>query len=215
MSAEHSQPSNVNGGDPREQALLAKIKLLEDDRIKFIEIVRGKIHKLEKELEAKTADNEKLNARNVDLESNLKDLGLLSPKGKKATKAEDDDLLTRARELLFEKTKICKKQEQQLEALNHQVDATKDVLEITKDMLNLRNIESDHQQSRIDSMILKLKLERDRRVLLEKKLEARKQVEDALRKEYDIQSGIFKDLRCSYEGKIVLLTKQLAAAKEP
>lgn len=142
--------------------------------------------------QAKTAENEKLNARNVDLESNLKDLGLLASKGKKATKAEDDDLLTRARELLFEKTKICKKQEQQLEALNNQVDATKDVLEITKDMLNLRNIESDHQQSRIDSMILKLKLERDRRYLLEKKLAATKQVEDALRKEYDIQSGIFK-----------------------
>lgn len=51
MSAENSQLPNVNGGDPHEQALLAKIKLLEDDRVKFIEIVRGKIHKLEKDLE--------------------------------------------------------------------------------------------------------------------------------------------------------------------
>lgn len=133
-----------------------------------------------------------MNARNIDLENNFKEISSLTSKGKKATKADDDDLLTKARELLFEKTKICKKQEMQLEALNNQVDATKDVLEITKDMLNLRNIESDHQQSRIDSMILKLKLERDRRILLEKKLEATKQVEDALRKEYDIQSGIFK-----------------------
>lgn len=49
MSAESPQP--LNNADPREQALLAKIKLLEDDRIKFIEIVRGKIQKLEKELE--------------------------------------------------------------------------------------------------------------------------------------------------------------------
>lgn len=34
-----------------EQELLKKIQLLEEDRVKFIEIVRGKIQKLEKELE--------------------------------------------------------------------------------------------------------------------------------------------------------------------
>lgn len=79
-----------------------------------------------------------------------------------------------------------------MEALNTQVDATKEVLDITKDMLNLRNIESDHQQSRLDAMILKLSTERDRRLLMEKRLEASKQMEVALRKEYEVQSGIFK-----------------------
>lgn len=34
-----------------ELALLAKVKALEDDRAKFVEIVRNKIQKLEKELE--------------------------------------------------------------------------------------------------------------------------------------------------------------------
>lgn len=34
-----------------ELALLAKVKALEDDRVKFLDIVRNKIQKLEKELE--------------------------------------------------------------------------------------------------------------------------------------------------------------------
>lgn len=143
-------------------------------------------------MKEKTAENERLTSRNSELENSLKELGAITAKGKKPTKAENDDLLTRARELLFEKTKICKQQELQLEALNNQVDATKEVLEITKDMLNLRNIESDHQQARLDSMALKCKAERDRFNLTEKKLVNAKQMEDQLRKEYQLQNGIFK-----------------------
>lgn len=227
-----------------EIALLAKVKALEDDRIKFLDIVRNKIQKLEKELEvscemcdsrnawyapitntsdvchsliqAKTAEANRLIERNNELESNFKDISSLSgsTKGKKLTKSEEDDLLTRAKELLFEKTKICKKQELQLEALNEQVLATKDVLDITKDMLNLRNIESDHLQSRFESMELRVKNEKDRYLLTEKKLTISKQKEAELTREYENQRNIFKELRTTYEKKIELLTKQLDAQKQ-
>lgn len=40
---------------PKELELMAKVKALEEDRIKFIEIVRGKVKKLENELEVSTA----------------------------------------------------------------------------------------------------------------------------------------------------------------
>lgn len=36
---------------PKELELMAKLKSLEEDRIKFVEIVRGKVKKLENELE--------------------------------------------------------------------------------------------------------------------------------------------------------------------
>lgn len=36
---------------PRESELLARVKSLEDDRLKFLDIVRIKLTKLEKELE--------------------------------------------------------------------------------------------------------------------------------------------------------------------
>lgn len=112
--------------------------------------------------------------------------------GKGKNKTDDDDTLTRAKELLFEKTKICKKLELQLEALNNQIAANKDVLDITKDMLNLKNIENDHLQSRLDSMKLRVKHENDRYVLTEKRLKLAKQKEDSLSKEYETQRNIFK-----------------------
>lgn len=94
--------------------------------------------------------------------------------------------------MLFEKTKICKQQEQQLAAYKAQVEATKEVLQVTKDMLCLRNIEHDHTEARLDTMDLKLKNERARQVLSDKKLEVSKKMYADLRAEYDIQSNIFK-----------------------
>lgn len=154
--------------------------------------------------------------RNKELEKNFKDLSSLNVgKGKNAGKSDDDDMLTRAKELLFEKTKLCKNQEMQLEALKNQMIATKEVLEINKDMLNLRNIENDHLQSQLDSMKLRVKAEKDRYQLTEKKLQVSKKKETDLGREYETQRGIFKDLRSAYEAKINLLNKQLDVAKQP
>lgn len=50
MSTQIPEPI-ANGVSQRELELIAKVKALEDDRVKFLEIVRGKIQKLEKELE--------------------------------------------------------------------------------------------------------------------------------------------------------------------
>lgn len=138
-------------------------------------------------------ENENLNKRNANLENNLKELASISGvKGKKASKSEEDDMLVKAKELLFEKTKICKNQELQLEALNNQITATKEVLEITKDMLNLRNIESDHLHSRFESLELRAKNEKDRYLLTQKKLETSQQLEGDLQREFKIQQDIFK-----------------------
>lgn len=137
----------------------------------------------------KTEENDILTKRNLELEKSLKDLAFLSS-GK--DKSEDDDMLTRAKELLFEKTKICKNQELQLEALNNQTSATREMLDITKDMLNLRNIESDHNLSRIESMENRLKCEKERNKLIEKKLALVQMKEQSVRKEYEVQKSIFK-----------------------
>lgn len=44
-------PAQTEAYSPKELELIAKLKALEEDRIKFIEIVRGKVKKLEIELE--------------------------------------------------------------------------------------------------------------------------------------------------------------------
>lgn len=142
--------------------------------------------------QAKNEENARLNQRIQELEGIMKDLSSFSGKGKKQSSDDDDDTLLRAKELLFEKVKICKKQEQQLEALNNQIAANKDVLDITKDMLNLKNIENDHMQSRLESMKLRIKSENDRFVLTEKKLNISKLKEAQMTKEYETQRNIFK-----------------------
>lgn len=134
-------------------------------------------------------------------------------KSSKNASTASDDILTQAKALLFEKTKICKQQEQQLAALRTQVEATKEVLTVTKEMLCLRNIENDHTQARLETLDLKLKTERARQLLTEKKLASQEKMYADLRKEYELQSEIFKQLRSTYEVKISVLAKQLEAAK--
>lgn len=125
------------------------------------------------------------------MEGVIKDLSAFSGKGKNKLD-DDDDTLVRAKELLFEKVKIGKKQEMQMQALNNQIVANKDVLDITKDMLNLKNIENDHLQSRLESMKLRVKNEHERFLLTEKKLNIAKQKEISLTSEYETQRNIFK-----------------------
>lgn len=43
-------PAQSETYSPKELELLAKVKSLEEDRLKFVEIVRGKVKKLENEL---------------------------------------------------------------------------------------------------------------------------------------------------------------------
>lgn len=111
-------------------------------------------------------------------------------KGKK--NKQEDDVLAKAKLLLFEKTKVGKQQEQQLKAMKNQMDATKDVLDITKEMLNLRNAENLHFQTRMDTMELRLKNERDRLEITVKKLDLSQKMYNDIKSEYDIQSEIFK-----------------------
>lgn len=127
-------------------------------------------------------------------------------KSKNGNKALDDDVLLRAKELLFEKTKICKKLELQMEALNNQVVATKDALDITKSMLNLKNVENDHLESRLEAMQSRVKCERDRANLIEKKLNVSQQKGDALTKEYDLQRNIFKVCLVRFRAPAIAVT---------
>lgn len=48
--------------------------------------------------------------------------------------------------MIFDKTKMIKNQELQIEALTSQVASLKDVVSITKDLLSIRNLEVTHLQ---------------------------------------------------------------------
>lgn len=129
-------------------------------------------------------------------------------------KEEQEDLLIKAKSLLFEKTKVCKQQENRIEALKAQVESLKTVVEVTKEMVNLKTAEMTHHESRWESLNLRVKAERDKGIIFEKKFIIAQGVYDKLRAEYDTQRKIFQDLKENYDLKIEVLNKALEAAKK-
>lgn len=107
-------------------------------------------------------------------------------------------MLTRAKGLIFEKTKICKNQELQIEALQQQVSSLKEVVAITKDLLDIRNVEVKHLQDRIECMESKVASEKERQELVHSKLERMVQMNADLKREYEAQLCLFNALRQKY-----------------
>lgn len=140
-------------------------------------------------------ENEQLKRRVVQLEQSLKQSVMLGGTDAPKSRQEQEELLLRAKTLLFEKTKVNKQQEQQIAVLKTQVESVKDVLQVTKDMLQLKTTECDHTQARLEKSQQWIKAEQDKCALTEKKLVISKSVYDKLRAEYDTQSRIFK-VRC-------------------
>lgn len=139
------------------------------------------------------SDNDKLRKRIQHLEQLLNQSVMLggsemSPKSKQ----EQEELLLRAKSLLFEKTKVNKQQEQQIEMLKTQAIALKDVAKVSKDMLSLKITECEHAEARLEQHAARIKAEQNKCALLEKKLQISKTVYDKLKSEYEIQSQIFK-----------------------
>lgn len=129
-------------------------------------------------------------------------------------KEEQEDLLIKAKSLLFEKTKVCKQQETRIDALKAQVESLKTVVQVTKDMVALKTAEMAHAETRWESLNLRAKAEKDRCTIFEKKFIIAQGVYDKLRAEYDTQRTIFQNLKESYELKIGVLNKALEAAKK-
>ncbi|XP_053945473.1 trichohyalin [Anastrepha ludens] len=194
--------------------LLDIVFTLESEKQALVEESRKRISAIRKELEQSLNENEQLKRKNTQLEQSLKQSVMLGGVDAPKSRQEQEELLLKAKTLLFEKTKVCKQQEQQIEVLKTQVDAMKDVVQVTKDMLNLKNAECDHMQVRLEKSQQWIKAEKDKCTITEKKLDISKGVYDKLRAEYDIQSKIFKDLKEVYEQKIQVLSAALEEAKK-
>lgn len=110
--------------------------------------------------------------------------------------------------LLKEKNDKCFKQEKQIEALTIQVKSLKDVVLITKDLLNIRNIEVNHLKEDIESMQSVINSERDRHNQIIEKMERAIQINQQLKEEYQNQLKLFTELKMNYEKKLEVLAKE-------
>jgi uncharacterized coiled-coil protein SlyX len=100
-------------------------------------------------------------------------------------------VLKQAQDLLFERQKTIKSLELKGEAQNIQIESLKDVVALTKDMLMIREVEVRDLTERMESMDAKFKAEKDRKTLMEKKMELSDQLNADLKKEYKAQKEIF------------------------
>ncbi|XP_023171475.1 uncharacterized protein LOC111599884 [Drosophila hydei] len=194
--------------------LLDMVFTLESEKQALIEESRKRIGALRKDFEDARCENERLQKRVANLEQSLKQSVMLGGTDAPKSRQEQEELLLKAKTLLFEKTKVNKQQEQQIAVLKEQVESVKDVLQVTKDMLQLKTTECEHTQARLEKSQLWIKAEQDKCAITEKKLLISKSVYDKLRAEYDTQSKIFKDLKAAYEQKLQVLTVALAEAKK-
>lgn len=116
--------------------------------------------------------------------------------------------LTKASEQLKDKTDMCDNQEKKNIALTNQIESLKEVVNITKDLLNIRDMEVHHLQSDVESMEGKIQEERQRHNSMITKMEEAVKLNSDLKEEYQNQLRIFQELKTRYEEKVTLLTKE-------
>lgn len=116
--------------------------------------------------------------------------------------------LTKAGELLKDKTDLCDNQEKKNNALTSQIESLKEVVAITKDLLNIRNMEVQHLQNDVELMEGKISDERQRHNLMITQMDEAVKLNSDLKAEYENQLGIFQELKIKYEEKVKLLTKE-------
>lgn len=89
----------------------------------------------------------------------------------------------------------------------------KDVVALTKDMLMIRDVEVRDLTERMESMDVKFKAEKDRKNLMEKKMELTDKLSSDLKAEYSAQKQIFNILKDQYKDKVVKLESELRDLK--
>ncbi|XP_014478899.1 PREDICTED: neurofilament heavy polypeptide-like isoform X2 [Dinoponera quadriceps] len=110
-----------------------------------------------------------------------------------------------------ERNQIVASQENQINALNNQVTSLKEVVSITRDLLQIRNMEVKQLQTEVDSMERKIAEERDRHNAMISKMDAAMRLNADLKKEYETQLSLFQSLREKYGEKITLLSEEKRA----
>lgn len=110
-----------------------------------------------------------------------------------------------------ERNRVAMNQESQINALNNQVASLKEVVSITRDLLQIRNMEVKQLQAEVDNMEKKITEERDRHNVMISKMDAAMRLNADLKKEYETQLSLFQSLREKYGEKITLLSAEKRA----
>ncbi|KOC62743.1 hypothetical protein WH47_03727 [Habropoda laboriosa] len=112
---------------------------------------------------------------------------------------------------LEDRIRIASNQEKQISALNNQVASLKEVESLTRSLLQIRNMEVKHLQVEVDDMEVRITEERERYNTMINKMDSAVKLNADLKKEYETQLCLFRDLREKYEEKVSLLSEEKRA----
>lgn len=178
------------------------------------------ISKWKEEVQKATKERDALQKK---LESTEKKLALLQGSYDALMKGEGDEVMLRrmvdqlkAKLIqtslqLDDRIRVGLNQEKQISALNSQVASLKEVESLTRSLLQIRNMEVKHLQAEVDDMEVRITEERERYNTMINKMDAAVKLNADLKKEYETQLCLFRDLREKYEEKVTLLSEEKRA----
>ncbi|XP_066582218.1 tropomyosin-like [Prorops nasuta] len=178
------------------------------------------IEKLEKELKKRTEERDEYKKKLCEADKKLASLQTPAMESVKNVEKNSgflktmDQLKTKlagAYSQLEDRNRVVANQENQINALNNQVVSLKEVVDITRDLLQIRNMEVKHLQQEVNLMEKKIIEERERHNSIVNKMDAASRLNADLKKEYEIQLHLFNDLRGKYEEKVTLLSEEKKA----
>ncbi|XP_043666529.1 uncharacterized protein MG328-like [Vespula pensylvanica] len=179
------------------------------------------ICKLEEEVKERTIERDMYQKKLAEVEQKLTDLeASIAMTIKSAdnnenvphvTLTELKNKLTETIMQLEDRGIIVANQEKQINALNVQVSTLKEVVAITRDLLQIRNTEVKHLQAEVDNMEARIAEEREKHNTMMSRMDDAVRLNSDLKKEYETQLNLFKDLRIKYDEKINLLSEEKRA----
>ncbi|CAH0394097.1 unnamed protein product [Bemisia tabaci] len=111
-------------------------------------------------------------------------------------------------DMLKEKHILCINLDKQNKALTTQTESLKEITNITKDLLNIRNMEVGHLKEDMEKLQGKITQERERQKLMLNKMDTASTLNDKLKTEYHTQMNLFQTLKDKYEQRVNALIRE-------
>ncbi|XP_015180733.1 PREDICTED: tropomyosin-like [Polistes dominula] len=216
-----SDASNISKNDLLLKSMSDTVTV-KDESYKVSENGNALISKLEEEVKERIKERDMYQKKLIEVEQKLTDLETSVANTIKnvdnneenvshVTLTELKNKLTETIMQLEDRGVIMANQEKQINALNIQVSTLKEVVAITRDLLQIRNKEVKHLQAEVDNMEARIAEEREKHNSMMSRMDDAVRLNSDLKKEYETQLNLFKDLRIKYDEKITLLSEEKRA----
>lgn len=209
--AKGARSTEVNGNDGQSDASPAVSRARTDGEELLIEKLK---QALKKTMEERDSYRDKLDSAGRKLTILQESYDAIAKGDEDTLRRTVDQLrgkLIQASLQLEDRNRLVANQEKQISALNSQVASLKEVESLTRSLLQIRNMEVKYLQVEVNDMEVRISEERERYNTMINKMDAAVRLNSDLKKEYETQLCLFRDLREKYEEKVTLLSEEKRA----